>query len=50
MNEKTSKKLVSAGASGIAVGVIVIVCGIVCGVISIVNGARVLGSRRDLEI
>jgi hypothetical protein len=50
MNHKALKKLVAAGAGSIAVGVIVLISGIVCGILTIVNGALVLGSRKDLEI
>lgn len=49
MKQKTSKKLAAAGAGGIAVGVIILISGVVCGILSIVNGAIVLGSRKDLE-
>lgn len=50
MKQKTCKKLAVAGAGSIAVGVIVLISGIVCGILTIVNGAIVLGSRKDLEI
>lgn len=50
MKQKTCKKLAVAGAGGIAVGVIILISGIVCGILTIVNGAIVLGSRKDLEI
>ncbi len=50
MNKRLSKKLGVAGGGAIAVGIIVLIGGIVCGILCIVQGAIVLGSRKDLEI
>ena len=50
MNKKSARKLAVAGGGNIAIGVILLVCGIVLGVLSIVNGAMVLTSRKEMEI
>lgn len=50
MQKRLKTKLAAAGAGNIAVGVVILICGVVCGVLSIVNGALVLGSRRELEV
>lgn len=50
MDKRLSRKLGVAGAGAIAVGIIVLIGGITCGVLSIVQGATVLSSRKDMEI
>lgn len=50
MFEKIYHKVVSAGAASIVCGVISIVCGIAIGVVLIVNGGRLLSSKRDMEL
>lgn len=50
MNEKQYKRITGIGAADLAVGVLVMVVGIVAGVLSVVNGARLLASRKDMVI
>lgn len=50
MLEKIYHKIVSAGAAGIVCGVITIITGVSVGVIMIVNGGRLLASKKDMEL
>ena len=47
--EKTYKLMKFCGGAGIAVGVIMIVVGVATGVKSIVNGARLLVGKKNIE-
>ena len=47
--EKTYKLMKFCGGAGIAVGVIIIVVGVATGVMSIVNGARLLVGKKNIE-
>ena len=47
--EKTYKLMKFCGGAGIAVGVIMIVVGVDTGVMSIVNGARLLVGKKNIE-
>ena len=47
--EKTYKLMKFCGGAGIAVGVIMIVVGVTTGVMSIVNGARLLVGKKNIE-
>lgn len=50
MNENTRiyRTLSAAGAGDIVIGILVIAVGVAAGVIAIVNGARLLASRRHI--
>lgn len=50
MNEKQYKRITEIGAANLAIGVLVMVVGIVAGILSVVNGARLLASRKDMTI
>lgn len=45
-NEKIYRTLSTTGAGDIVIGVLVIVVGLAAGIIAIVNGARLLASRK----
>ena len=47
--EKTYKLMKFCGGAGISVGVIKIVVGVATGVMSIVNGARLLVGKKNIE-
>ena len=47
--EKTYKLMKFCGGAGIAVGVIMIVVGVAPGAMSIVNGARLLVGKKNIE-
>ena len=47
-NEKVYRTMSFAGAGDIGVGVIVLVVGVAAGVMAIVNGARLLGARKNI--
>ena len=47
--EKTYKLMKFCGGAGIAVGVIMIVVGVATGVMPIVNGARLLVGKKNIE-
>ena len=46
--ERVYRKMSLAGGGSIAVGVVMLVIGLVCGVVTIINGAIVLGGRKDI--
>lgn len=48
MGEKLYKTLTAVGASNLAVGVCVLVTGVASGVLLIVNGGRLLKSRKKI--
>lgn len=48
MSEKVYKIMSSAGASNIVVGIIVLAGGIVSGILMIVQGARLLKSKKNV--
>lgn len=50
MNEKQYKRITGIGAANLVVGSLVMVVGIVTGILSVVNGARLLASRKDMTI
>ena len=50
MNEKQYRRITGVGAANLAVGVMVMVVGIVAGILSVVNGARLLASIKDMTI
>ena len=50
MNEKQYRRITGVGVANLAVGVMVMVVGIVAGILSVVNGARLLASRKDMTI
>ena len=47
--EKTYKLMKFCGVSGIIIGVVMIVVGVATGVMSIVNGARLLAGKKNIE-
>ncbi len=47
-NEKIYRTLSATGAGDIVIGVLVIAVGVCAGVIAIVNGARLLHSRKNV--
>ncbi|MCD7837519.1 MAG: hypothetical protein LUG65_01230 [Clostridiales bacterium] len=50
MLEKIYHKVMSAGVSSIVCGIISIAVGVSTGVILIVSGAKLLASKKDMEI
>lgn len=50
MLEKIYSKVMSAGAANLVCGIISIIVGVSTGVILIVNGARLLSSKKDMEL
>lgn len=48
MNEKKYKVMSQTGASGIVLGIVAIVFGVSVGVLSIINGARLLHTKKDI--
>ncbi len=48
MNEKVYRIMSGAGASNIAVGIIVMATGIVSGILMIIQGARLLKSKKNV--
>lgn len=49
-NEKIYRTISATGVGDIVVGILVITVGVVAGVIAIVNGARLLGSRKRIML
>ena len=49
-NEKIYRTLSATGAGVIVIGILVIVVGLSAGVIAIVNGARLLASRKNIML
>lgn len=49
-NEKIYRTLSSTGAGDIVIGILVIVVGLTAGIIAIVNGARLLVSRKNIML
>lgn len=49
-NEKIYRTLSATGAGDIVIGILVIVVGVSAGVIAIVNGARLLHSRKNVML
>lgn len=47
-NEKTYKTMKTVGGGNIALGIIVIVTGIVSGILMVVNGARLLKTKKEI--
>lgn len=50
MLEKIYNKIVAAGAAGIVCGIISIIVGVSTGVVLIVSGAKLLASKKDMEL
>lgn len=50
MEEKTYKRLASAGGGNIALGILTITFGLACGILMIVNGAKVLKAKSEILI
>jgi hypothetical protein len=50
MLEKIYNKVVSAGTASLVCGIISIVVGVGAGVVMIVSGARLLSSKKDMEL
>lgn len=48
MNEKLYKTIGSTGASSLAIGILVLVTGIASGILLIIDGARLLKSRKKI--
>ncbi len=48
MNEKVYKTMRNVGGWSIALGVVVIVVGVMAGVMQIVQGGRLLSSKKDI--
>lgn len=48
MNEKIYRTLSATGAGDIVLGILVIVVGLSAGILAIVNGARLLASRKSV--
>jgi hypothetical protein len=48
MSEKTYKKIQRTGASNIALGTIAVVLGITIGTLTIVSGAKLLATKKEL--
>jgi len=48
MNEKVYKTMRSVGGWSIALGVIVIAVGVIAGVMQIIQGGRLLSSKKDI--
>lgn len=48
MNEKIYRTISATGVGDIVVGILVITVGLAAGVIAIVNGARLLSSRKNV--
>lgn len=48
MNEKYYRLISQVGGGSIALGIIILVTGIVTGIVTIVNGARLLKSKKAL--
>lgn len=49
LNEKTYKKVKYAGASNLVVGILLIVGGVVLGTLSVVNGAKLFSTNKELR-
>lgn len=47
--EKLYKRLTGAGAMSLVLGIVTAAVGVAAGVLGIVNGARLLRARRELE-
>ena len=47
--EKLYKRLTGAGAMSLVLGIVTAAVGVATGVLGIVNGARLLRARRELE-
>ena len=47
--EKLYKRLTGAGAMSLTLGIVTAAVGVAAGVLGIVNGARLLRTRRELE-
>lgn len=50
MNEKIYRTLSATGAGDIVIGILVIAVGVSAGVLAIVNGARLLSSRKNVML
>jgi hypothetical protein len=48
ISEKTYKRIRRAGGANIAIGTIAIIVGITLGTLSIVEGAKLLSTKKDL--
>ncbi len=48
MTEKAFKTMGAAGAWGLALGICILIGGIVSGILLIVQGAKLLGGRRNI--
>ena len=48
MGERYYKKISGAGACSITIGIIMIATGLILGVLSVINGAKLLASRKDI--
>lgn len=47
-NESVYKKISNAGAGNIVVGILMIIVGLTLGILTIVQGARILSSKKHL--
>ena len=50
MNEKQYKTIGLTGAGSLVIGILLIVFGLCAGILSIVNGAKLLKTRKDMLI
>lgn len=50
MNEKIYRTMSATGIGDIVIGILVITVGVAAGVIAIINGARLLVSRKNMMI
>lgn len=48
MDEKLYKTVTQTGAGSLTLGIVILVTGMTVGILSIVNGARLLGSRKNI--
>ncbi len=48
MDEKLYKTVTQTGAGSLSIGIVVLVTGMAVGILSIVNGARLLASRKNI--
>ncbi|EET59888.1 hypothetical protein BRYFOR_08011 [Marvinbryantia formatexigens DSM 14469] len=49
-NEKIYRTLSATGAGDIVIGILVIVVGLAAGILAVVNGARLLASRKHVML
>lgn len=50
MNEKIYRTLTATGAGDIVLGIVMVVVGLSAGILAIVNGARLLSSRKNVML